>query len=323
MKIAIFGGSGSLGSALIRRLLADRLAEKIVIFSRDEHRQDRLAEALGHPPEAKWMLGDVRDRDRVDEALARVDTVVHAAAIKHVDLVGSNPEEIFKTNFTGTLHVVNCAVKRNVRRVLVISSDKACGQTAYGLSKAAAEAQTIWANTPGQPQGKYACVRWGNVLGSRGSVVPLWRRQRDRGEPLTLTDEQMTRFWITMDEAVGFTLRALETMRGGEIMVPPTASMRLVDLAEALAPGHPIKVTGMRPGGERLHETLITEDEVGRTVVVPGLGYVIEPALSGWPRSPWAGTPWGGGAYRSDTNPDWWTVNAMRTALKDVCGDAL
>ena len=318
MKVLITGATGSLGRALVRRLIDLKIAETIVAFSRGEWAQAMLAEELGQPKELKWMIGDIRDVDRVADALSRVDTVLHCAALKRLDLAANDPLEIFKTNLVGTANIVRAAVRRNVPRILVVSSDKAAASsTVYGTSKAAAEAIAVHANMLGHPQVRVSATRWGNVLTSRGAAVHLWRRQVARGEPVTITDSRMTRFIITMADAVEFLLRALHEMRGGEIFVPVLPSARIVDLADAVAASAAMKIIGLRADGEKIHETLVSEDEVPRTVVVSGLGYVIQPARPTWPYTPWRGNPLSG-PYRSDTNPDWLEPDQIRRMLAEV-----
>ena len=284
-----------------------------------------MADAFHHDPRLGFILGDVRDPQRIHDALYRIDTVVNCAALKRVDRVTHDPREIFKTNIAGTQNVVQAAIERGIARVLVISSDKGCQPAnPYGVSKAAAEAITIQANHFGMPRTRLACVRYGNVSSSTGSVVPVWRRQSAAGEPLTLTDERMVRFWMTVDQAVQFVLGGLAAMRGGEVLVPRLPSMRLTDLAEAVAPGHPIKITGLRVGGEKLSEALLSEDESPRAVAVPRLGpydrpaFVIEPSYMTWDRELWRGEMLPEGfRYTSAENTDRLTVEQIRSTLPD------
>ena len=316
MKILLTGASGSFGTAFLAHIFREGLAEKVVAFARGEHRLAELAERLGHPAGLHLMVGDVRDPGRIEDAMSRVDTVIHAAALKRVDAVNS-PEEIYKTNVTGTINVIRSAVRRNVPRVLVISSDKACEpSTAYGASKLAAELYAVWANTIGQPQCRVSVVRWGNVLGSQGSVIHAWRRQAARGGPITLTDPEMVRFWLTMPTAVAFALWALRSMQGGEVFVPRLTSMTLADLAEAFAPRYLKTITGIRVAGEKRAEVLVSEDEARRTALAPG-GYIINPVRPSWPYTPRPGVPLKE-AYRSDTNPDRVSIEAMRGWLAGV-----
>ena len=267
------------------------------------------------------MVGDVRDADRVEDALGRVDTVIHAAALKRLDVVNHDPREIMETNYQGALNVIRAAVRRNVPRVLFISSDKACCPvTPYGVSKLAAEFYAVAANARGWPQTRISCVRYGNVLGSQGSVLPLWRQQLARGEPLTITDERMTRFWITMPQAIEFIRRTLGTMRGGEVFIPALSAGRVLDLAEALGGKEvPIKIIGTRAGGEKLHEMLLSEDEAPRAVCDVDR-FVLEPAHMPWNYQRWrdAGAMnhalWTTHGYRSDHTPRM-SVEALRAMI--------
>ena len=303
MRIAITGGTGSLGQALVRRLLKDG-AERIVVFSRDEVKQARMAEELGDSPPMRWMLGDVRDRDRLEAALWGCEVVIAAAALKRVDAVSGHPDELMKTNILGIYNTIHAAIAVGVKKVLVISSDKAVAPlNLYGASKFFAEQMAVTANRYAWPRGTYVgAVRWGNVLGSRGSAAHVFRRQALLGQPLTITDLDMTRFIITMDEAVDFCLSAIAGLRGGEIFVPVLPAARVFDLALAAAEvwngltTSPALMIGRRLGGEKLHEVLLSEDEVPRTlrqhlVDPPEIRYVIPPPLHDWnPAAIWAGT---------------------------------
>ncbi|MBI5405355.1 MAG: SDR family NAD(P)-dependent oxidoreductase [Candidatus Kerfeldbacteria bacterium] len=288
MKILVTGASGSFGTALIKAVLADGTAEKVIAFARGEHRLAELRETLGHPPQLRCLIGDVRDPDRLHDALHRVDTIVHAAALKKVD--GQDPRELMLTNYQGTVNVVRAAISRTVPRVLLLSSDKSVGAaTAYGVAKAAAEAYMTYANRFGHPQVRLSATRYGNVIGSQGSVIHTWRRQSARGEPLTITDPNATRFWLTMDDAVAFVRRALTVMHGGEILIPEMRSASLGDLCTAMFPGHLTKAMELR-AGEKLHEVLISSHEAYRTVYVPEFpGWAVEPSQADWPYQPWRG----------------------------------
>ena len=327
MKVLVTGGAGSFGQAFVRAVLPT--AERVVVYSRDEGKHARFAEALQAPPEKiRFFLGDVRDRDRLEEAMWRCDIVVHAAALKRIDAVSYDPLETLRTNVLGTVNVVDAAVRAGVQRVLVLSSDKAADpSTFYGVTKLAAEFYAVQANAHAKPRGTaISCVRWGNVLGSRGSVVHVWRRQAAAGAPLTVTDPDCTRFWITLPQAVAFVLESLEVMRGGEVFVPQLPSMGLRDLAAVLAPGHPLTVVGLRPGGEKRHETLVTAEEMRRTVALDGR-FIIEPTHMRWARPLWsqeaqAAHPLAG-AYRSDTNVEWLGFVGMRKLLAELPEEVL
>lgn len=318
-KILVTGGSGSLGTALIKYLLKQPTIEKIVAFARSETGLADLADRLNHPQKLQTMLGDVRDLDRVQEAMCRVDTVIHAAALKRLDAVNHDPLEIMKTNFLGTVNVVRAAALRQVPRVLVISTDKAASpSTRYGLSKAIAEEYAVHANHLGYPRSRIAVARWGNVLGSRGSVVHVWRRQLAAGLPLTLTDERMSRFLLTMDQAVAFVLQALDRMHGGEILIPRLPAVQLVALAEAMAPGAPVKVVGLRGSGEKLAEVLLSADESPRALYDPlGDCYVLEPGFHSWPYQPWQGERLPDGFRYSSLDAPRLSIEQMRTMLTE------
>jgi len=317
MNVLITGGTGSLGTALTRSLLAENRAKKIVIYSRDEQKQAHLADVIGYDPRVKFFLGDVRDSGRLHEAMYRVNTIIHCAALKRVDKVAHNPHELFKTNIDGTVNVVRAANERGIGRVLVISSDKAVApSTSYGVSKLAAEFYAVQANAIGWPRTRIAVARYGNVLNSRGSVLECWRARRAAGQPLTITDDRCTRFLMTLPQAAAFVRCCLECMTGGEVFVPELPAALVTDLAEAFAPGHPRRYVGLRAGGEKLHEELISEHELTRTRASAKVtGYIIAPAITSWPYSSTLGEPWGGEAYRSDDPHRRLTVEQIRALL--------
>ncbi len=293
-NVLITGGTGSLGHALARHFLSVP-GGKVAIFSRDELKQSQMARLMPDP-RMRFMLGDVRDLARLEVALDGYDAVIHAAALKRVDAVADSPSEVFRTNLDGTRNVLAAARSRRVPRVLLISSDKACYPTnAYGVSKAAAESETVAWNRYSIPRGvKCSVLRYGNVLGSRGSVVHVWRGMAASGtgieeadKPL-VTHPDMTRFVITMPQACQAVSWALKSMEGGEIFVPYLASTRILDLLEAVTGSREHTVTGMRPGGEKLHETLITSEECARAVDTLCGAWAIRPYLHQWRKTP----PW-------------------------------
>jgi UDP-N-acetylglucosamine 4,6-dehydratase len=323
----ITGGTGALGQALIRRLLVDPSLTRLVVFSRSESRQAEVQAIFPAHPALRWVLGDVRDRERLVEAMEGCDAVIHAAALKRVDVIAYNPSEARKTNIEGSAHVIRAAVSAGVARVLMISSDKAVEPVNnYGKTKAAMEEEAIESNSFAAPRGtRIACTRWGNVLASTGSVVAIWRQAIAMGRPLPMTDPDMTRFWLRLDQAAAFALEALDLMEGGEILMPVVSAMRLGDLATALAgPDYPVMITGLRPGGEKRHELLLTEEEGTRTVAVgtvddPPEAWAVNPSLHSWcVEPPWSGEPWPAGAlYRSDLVPRL-SIEAMRDLLKEI-----
>lgn len=290
----ITGGTGSFGQAFVRYLLnLPRPPKRICIFSRDELKQAHMAEAFADK-RLRFFLGDVRDRDRLEQAMQSVDVVVHAAALKRVDSIAYNPGEVKRTNVDGTENVCLAAIAAGVGRVVTISSDKAVHPTtSYGASKQMAEQLTIGANVYGYPQGtRLSCVRYGNVLGSRGSVLHLFRELAEANAVasaesidvqalIPITDERMTRFWITFPQACKLVMTAVQEMQGGEIFIPRLRAMLIVDLAKAVAPGAGFSLVGLRAGGEKLHEVMICEEEAAR-VRVRTDHYLIVPNPHSW-----------------------------------------
>lgn len=305
MKVLITGVTGSLGSALLRHLLANNVAERVVAYSRDEVKQAQLAAEVGDPQPLRWVLGDVRDQDRLRRALWGCDTVIHCAALKRVDRIAYDPNEAMLTNVIGSKNVVDCAIDAGVQRVLLISSDKAVEPTTfYGQTKALMEGYGVTANVYGMPRGtRIAVARWGNILGSRGSVLHAWRDALAKGSPLAMTSYECTRFWMTLSQAVVFVLRCLQEMHGGELYVPKLPASEIVLLALALVRDDSVKVElrGLRVGGEKWHEKLLSDDEVRRTVDL-GWAYCVTPHVSFWRQEPWPGTPVDAGfRYASDS----------------------
>lgn len=305
--VLVTGGTGSFGTAFVARMLADHPGITVRVFSRDELKQSELAERFGHDPRLRFFLGDVRDLPRLRRAMRGADYVVHAAAMKQVPACEYNPFEAVQTNVLGSQHIVDAAIDAGVRRVVALSTDKAVNPVnLYGATKLCEEKLIVQGNAyAGSGGTTFACVRYGNVVGSRGSVVPLFRRQADQGR-LTITDERMTRFWITLDQAVDLVLFALDRMVGGEVFIPKIPSMRVTDLADAIAPGVGYDVVGIRPG-EKLHEALLTSDEA-RHSVDAGDVYVVLPEHPWWSDRPaWSdASPLPADySYTSDAN-DWW-----------------
>ena len=260
-NICITGGTGSLGNALTRHILANYKPNKLVILSRDEFKQSEMRKKFPHDC-LRFFLGDIRDRDRLVRAFSGLDYILHAAAYKQVPLLEYNPTEAVKTNVIGAMNVIEAAIDCGVKKTVFISSDKAVNAVnIYGATKFTAERLFIAANSYSGHKSIFSCVRYGNIIGSRGSVIPLFQKLAKEDRPITITDERMTRFWLTYDEAVELILFAFRESVGGEIFVPKCPSMRIVDVAKAVCPDCKIEFTGIRPGGEKIHETLISTND--------------------------------------------------------------
>jgi UDP-N-acetylglucosamine 4,6-dehydratase len=314
--VLVTGGTGSFGKKFIEVMLKEYHPKRLVIFSRDELKQhDMRASGIDHPS-LRYFIGDVRDPGRLERAFDGVNIVVHAAALKQVPACEYNPFEAIQTNIMGGRNVIDAAINQGVRRVLALSTDKAVNPiNLYGATKLCAEKMFVQANAyAGSKDARFACARYGNVVGSRGSVIPVFFEQRKTGK-VTITDLRMTRFWITLDRGVQFVIRCIEEMHGGEIFVPKIPSMKMVDLAESIAPGCEVKVIGIRPG-EKLHEVLVSEDEARNTVEVEGM-YVIRPSHSWWSNENWVNglaLP-EGFRYASDTNSSWLTNEQLQELI--------
>ncbi|HEY3802791.1 MAG TPA: UDP-N-acetylglucosamine 4,6-dehydratase (inverting) [Kofleriaceae bacterium] len=268
-SVLVTGGTGSFGKAFVEQALASK-ARKVIVFSRDEQKHYQL-ERHFTDKRVRFFVGDIRDRDRLQTALRDVDIVVHAAAMKHVPICEYNPIEAVQTNVNGARNLIEAAMANGVERVIALSTDKAVSPAnLYGATKLCMEKLLIAANAyAGDRRTRFSVVRYGNVMGSAGSVIPLFRNQMKKGH-LTITDARMTRFWIEMSEAVALVLRGLELMTGGEIFIPKLPTTDIETLAEAVAPGTPRTVVGIRPG-EKLHETLISTEEARRTTSLDDL----------------------------------------------------
>jgi UDP-N-acetylglucosamine 4,6-dehydratase len=293
---------------------------RLIVYSRDELKQHEMRTSGLDYLNLRYFIGDVRDLPRLKRAFNGVDIVVHAAALKQVPACEYNPMEAIKTNILGSSNVVDAALDAGVEKVLALSTDKAVNPVnLYGATKLAAEKLMVQSNAyAGGMTTRFSCVRYGNVVGSRGSVVPLFIQQRSKGE-ITLTDERMTRFWISLDQGVQFVIRCIEEMQGGEVFVPKIPSMKMVDLAHALAPSAEIKIIGIRPG-EKLHEVLISEDEARSTIELEDM-YVVQPAEALWFGHAWtdAGKPLPDGYhYASDNNEDWLTVDEIQKMVAPI-----
>lgn len=319
----ITGGTGSFGRAFVDHIVHNFNPNRVVIYSRDELKQYEMAQTLSQErhPCLRYFIGDVRDADRLEMAMRGIDCVIHAAALKHVPAAEYNPMECVRTNVHGAENVVGAALRCSVKRVIALSTDKAASPiNLYGASKLASDKIMIAANNlAGSIGTRFSVVRYGNVLGSRGSVVPLFRRLIAEGvTELPITDPRMSRFWITLGQGIQFVLECLGTMHGGEIFIPKIPSMNILELARALAPELKHKIIGIRPG-EKLHEVMVTKDDARMTIEMP-TRYVIQPAFSFW-RGADASYPEGRRVaedfeYTSDNNSEWLDADKLRDLLK-------
>jgi UDP-N-acetylglucosamine 4,6-dehydratase len=320
--VLVTGGTGSFGKKFIKAVLDEHHAEKVIVFSRDELKQHEMRMAGFNHPNLRYFIGDVRDQERLRRAMQGVDVVVHAAALKQVPACEYNPKEAIKTNINGTSNVVDAALDTGVKKVLALSTDKAVNPVnLYGATKLAAEKLAIQSNAyAGGRETRISCVRYGNVVGSRGSVVPKFLQQRESGSgKLTVTDDRMTRFWITLDQGVAFVIRCIEQMHGGEVFVPKIPSTTIVDLAKAIAPDAEIEFIGIRPG-EKLHEVLISEDEARSTVELDDM-YVVQPATSSWFGYEWEDEGKkleDGFRYASNTNDEWLNKDEIKAIVAPI-----
>jgi UDP-N-acetylglucosamine 4,6-dehydratase len=314
--ILVTGGTGSFGRMFARTVLERHNPRKLIVFSRDELKQSEMHREFPQK-NIRYFIGDVRDLERLRRAMHGVDIVVHAAAMKQVPACEYNPFEAVKTNVIGGANVIEAAIDAGVKSVLAISTDKAVNPVnLYGATKLCAEKLFVQGNSySGEAGTRFSCARYGNVVGSRGSVIPLFLEQRPSGV-ITVTDERMTRFWITLQQGVDFVIQCLAAMEGGEIFVPKIPSMKVLELAKAIAPECAIKYTGIRPG-EKVHEVLVSEDE-SQGVLEHDTFYMIPPQHPWWRAAKWTtGTPVEPGFhFSSDTNTRWLTVDELRALVK-------
>ena len=322
-SIFVTGATGSFGQAFVAKILETYKPRRLVVYSRDELKQYEMQQKMEKykSPALRFMIGDVRDRDRLTMAMREVDIVVHAAALKQVPAAEYNPMECVRTNIDGAENVVRAALDNRVKKVIALSTDKAANPVnLYGATKLASDKIFVAANnTSGSIGTRFSVVRYGNVVGSRGSVVPFFLKLKaENAKSLPITDPRMTRFWITIAQGVDFVLSSLEIMKGGEIFVPRIPSMRMTDLAEALAPGLKIDTIGIRPG-EKLHEVMITEDDSRKTYQLEDR-YVIQPSFAFWDMEheiPKNAKPVEEGfRYASDTNGEWLDKDGLFEMLR-------
>lgn len=319
-SILVTGGTGSFGKAFIDYALKNFDPKRIVIFSRDELKQYEARQRFNDDPRLRWFIGDIRDRHRLTRAMHKIDYVVHAAALKQVDTAEYNPFEYVQTNIIGSQNVVEAAIDTGVKKIVALSTDKASSPlNLYGATKLAADKLFQSANHYAAGyETRFSVVRYGNVMGSRGSVIPFFKKLAAEGKPFPITDSRMTRFWITLPQAVQFVVDSFDQMVGGELYVPRIPSMKLTDLVEAIAPGAETYEMGIRPG-EKLHEEMISEDDSRRTLLLDNR-YVVLPTIADWgdfvvP----AGDPLPDGfAYRSNTNDLWLSAADIQKLLETL-----
>lgn len=325
-SILVTGGTGSFGRRFVRTVLERYRPARLVVFSRDELKQVEMAAAFPHAA-MRWFIGDVRDPERLRQAFEGIDTVVHAAALKHVPVAEYNPMECIKTNINGAHNVITAAIQAEVKQVVALSTDKAANPVnLYGATKLASDKLFVAANNiVGKRPTRFSVVRYGNVVGSRGSVVPFFQQLvREGAKELPITDPRMTRFWITLPEGVDFVLKAFERMQGGEIFVPKIPSARVVDIATAIARDLPHKIVGIRPG-EKLHEVMCPADEAHLTlafrdhfVIRPSITFVREPDFSRNQLGETGCAVDDGFAYESASNAVTLTVEDIQALLRNA-----
>lgn len=323
LTVLITGGTGSFGHKFVEVMLKKYKPQKLIVFSRDELKQHKMRLKF-NSPSLRYFVGNIRDKERVYRAMDGVDVVIHAAALKQIPSCEYNPFEAVKTNILGAQNIIDAAIDKGVKKVIALSSDKAVNPiNLYGATKLAMEKLFIAGNAyvGGKPT-CFSAVRYGNVVGSRGSVVPFFLNLvREAKKEFPITDEKMTRFWITLDQSVDLVLTALRESVGGEVFVPRIPSMRIIDVAKGLCPNCKIKIVGIRPG-EKLHETLISEDEGRKTKCLNSNLYVVLPQFT-WTSKlldkykKLSSVP-EGFIYRSDTNDRWLSARELKTTIKDL-----
>lgn len=319
--ILVTGGTGSFGKKFAQIVLKEFMPKKLIIYSRDEYKQFEMQQQFSEYEEnLRFFIGDVRDKDRLKLALAGVDYVIHAAALKQVPAMEYNPSEAVKTNVMGAMNVINACLEAEIKKTISLSTDKACNPiNLYGATKLCSDKLFVAANSYSGATGtKFSVVRYGNVVASRGSVIPAFKKMSENGT-IFITHKDMTRFWITLDYAVRFVIKSLERMIGGEIFVPKIPSMRIMDLAKAIAPNSRIKFTGIRPG-EKMHESMISEDDSRFTREFKDY-YIIYPSSHPW----WSKDNYSDGIkvpadfkYNSKINSEWLTSGELKEILNEV-----
>jgi len=318
--VLVTGGTGSFGRKFVEIMLEEYKPAKVIIFSRDELKQHEMRISGFDHVDLRYFIGDVRDLNRLHRAMQGVDIVVHAAALKQVPACEYNPMEAIKTNILGSSNVIEAALDAGVSKVMALSTDKAVNPiNLYGATKLAAEKLFVQSNAyAGGTATRYSSVRYGNVVGSRGSVIPVFLKQRDQ-KKLTITDGRMTRFWLTLDQGVKFVIRCIEQMLGGEVFVPKIPSMKVIDIAKVIAPDAELEEIGIRPG-EKLHEVLIHENEARAAIELDEM-YVVQPSEALWFGHGWQekGQPLPEEfRYSSDSNTEWLTLDQIREIVASI-----
>ncbi len=317
-SVLITGGTGSFGKMFAKTLLREYQPKKVIIFSRDELKQHEMRVGGFDHPNLRFFIGDVRDVDRLRRAMQGVDVVVHAAALKQVPACEYNPFEAIMTNIMGGRNVIDAALDNGVKRVLALSTDKSVNPVnLYGATKLVAEKLFVQANSySGENDIRFSSVRYGNVVGSRGSVIPLFFKQKQNGH-ITVTDPRMTRFWLTLQQGVRFVIRSIELMQGGEVFVPKIPSMNIMDLAKAIAPKSTVKTIGIRPG-EKLHEDLLSASESHHTLEIDDM-FIIQPIHPWWESKEIEGArPLPDGfRYTSDANEQWLSIDDLKKLVHE------
>jgi len=321
-SVLVTGGTGSFGNEFIKIVLDRYKPKKLIIFSRDEMKQYEMAQIYSDTvfPCLRYFIGDVRDADRLEMAMRDVDYVIHAAALKHVPTAEYNPFECVNTNIYGAENIVKAALRTGVKKVLALSTDKAANPiNLYGASKLASDKIFTAANNLSGVEGaSFSIVRYGNVIGSRGSVISLYKKLvNDNAKSLPITDERMTRFWITLSQGVNFVLSCMKMMQGGEIFVPKIPSMKITEVAKIIAPNIDYEIIGIRPG-EKIHEVMITENDSNNTVELSDR-YIVQPGLNFWKKNSNVSENKVAMnfSYTSDNNDDWLDKDGLLTMLKD------
>ncbi len=319
-SILITGGTGSFGQKFVKRLLTNYNARRIVVYSRDELKQYEMSQEI-NSTNLRYFIGDVRDEDRLRRALNGIEIVVHAAALKQVPAAEYNPIECIKTNVMGAENIINACIDAGVLRVVALSTDKAVNpMNLYGATKLCSDKLFVAANNLSSIDGPvFSVIRYGNVVGSRGSVIPFFKKTKKTGK-LPITDPRMTRFWLTLEEGAAFVDKCLNLMKGGEIFIPKIPSMKITDLATAVAPECKQEIIGIRPG-EKLHEIMIPSDEARNTLEYSDF-YVIQPSYYNWNdknlkiyNNEKGRSVTEDFSYTSDNNPEWFSADQLREAI--------